>query len=189
MKNIAYGLYCKSKTSLEVAPPDFSLDFIVPLKLASEWHKCGLIANSLAQHQSEQFQNQELTQSILSTILNELIENAVKFSSDKKKLVTLSLRHFNTGLSIETHNTSCKKNIDYLKQYIQKLKTDTIESLYYDQIEYSAKYNPALSGLGLLSLVKNYQGELGIKIIPKTDPNEFEVLVKIQVSSQTINSF
>ena len=167
---------------------DFSIDFIVPLELVSQWRRCGLVSDFLANYHSFCFKDPTKALSVLSTIINELLENAVKFSKDKNKLVTLSLRHFNHTIYIETINVSDQPNASRLKEFVLKLDQNDADTQFFEQLE-TAATTVGISGLGLLSVIKEYDAQLGLLIYPKADEsNCYEITVTIAVELSTIDA-
>ncbi len=167
---------------------DFSIDFVVPLELVSQWRRCGLVSDFLANYHSFCFNDPKKALSILSTIINELLENAVKFSIDKNKLVTLSLRHSNHTIYIETINIAHQENASKLNEFAFKLDQNDADTLFFEQLE-TAATTSGLSGLGLHSIIKDYDAQLGLLIYPKIDePQCYEVTITIAIDLSTINA-
>ena len=55
----------------------------VPIDLVREWSRCGQTADYMARYLAYDFADRETAASVLSTVINELVENAAKFSTDK----------------------------------------------------------------------------------------------------------
>jgi len=167
---------------------DFGIDFVVPLELVSQWRRCGLVSDFLANYHSFCFRDPKKALSILSTIINELLENAVKFSNDKNKLVTLSLRHANNTIYVETINTTTHANAAKLNEFAFKLDHTDAETLFFEQLETAATQS-GISGLGLLSIIKDYDAQLGLLIHPKIDaPEDYEITITVAIDLATIDS-
>ncbi|RAP32674.1 hypothetical protein DID80_08570 [Candidatus Marinamargulisbacteria bacterium SCGC AAA071-K20] len=189
MQEEVFGIYDnKSNTKTEMTP-DLSLDFVVPLELIENWKKCSLVSNFFANYQSFNFMDQERVVLILSTVINELLENAVKFTSDKNKLVSIALKHFDSTVSVETVNLSNTENVTKLKDMIHKLRTTDPESLILEQIVKAANTNLNESGLGILSLLRDFKANLGIKIIEKPDPDLYEVFTKVVFTDEALKMY
>ena len=166
---------------------DLSLDFVVPLKLISHWKKCSLVSDFFSDYQSYYFNNSKKIMSILSTVINELLENAVKYTSDPNKLVTTSLKQYNKNISIETINITDKKNAEKLSKSLKKIKTKNLERLFFEQIEFAAKNDKNASGLGLISLAKDYNATLSVSV-NKKDDNHFEVHMKATLPTELLDT-
>ncbi len=184
--NKNYGLYTDAdKTPAPVS--DLSLDFIVPLDFMTEWQRCGLVADFLARYQSFNFKNPEKALNVLSTVVNELLENGVKFSADKNKLVNLSLRYYGSTIEIETVNTCDQTQAVVLDTYIERLKNNDSETMFLEQIQKSEDGGSDVSGLGLITILKDYDAQLGIRISPKTEGDtNYDVFVKVVLSTAGI---
>ncbi|MBG90419.1 MAG: hypothetical protein CL521_01210 [Actinobacteria bacterium] len=186
---------CSSKESnftfpyiLEDNEPDLSLDFIVPLKLVNHWNRCSLVANFFATYQSQVFKNKDKVISILSTITNELIENAVKFSCDQNKIVKLSLRYFNDLIYLETKNTAKKSDAKRIIHFFDTLETETPESLFIKKIEENAARPNKKSEIGLLSLIKDYQAKFAYQINEDDANDTATIQLKTLISQHSINA-
>ena len=164
------------------------MDFVFPMEFISHWRRCGMVADFLANYQSFNFSNRKKAMTTLSTIINELLENAVKFSSDQNKEVRLSLRHNNNKIVIETINISDRKAASNLELFIQKLNNENVEKLFFDQIEFTATNATDISGLGLLTLIKDYNAQLGISIKPKAENNDslYDIFVVVHIPISVI---
>lgn len=189
MEEEIFGVYKNKKTLSSEQSPDLSLDFVVPLELIENWKKCSLVSNFFANYQSFNFNDQEKVINILSTVINELLENAVKFTSDKNKLVSISLKHFDSKVSIETINLSNTKNITKLKDLIHKLEKSDPDTMILEQIEKTALGDLNESGLGLLTILRDFHANLGIKIIEKAEPDLYEVYTKIVFSDKALEMY
>ena len=126
--------------------------------------------------------------SVLSTITNELLENAIKFTADKNKLVSISLRRFDNTISIETVNMAIKDNVDRLKNYIHKIENEDLDDLFINTIE-SSENESNSSGLGLITVIKDYDAKLGIKVEEKNKDELYNVFVQVSLTAEQLNSF
>jgi hypothetical protein len=190
LEQSVFGSY-QDLTELDNFASNISIDFVIPLELISHWRRCGLIADFMANYEALNFKNKELAVSILSTTINELLENAIKFSSDKNKLVNLSVRSYTNQLIIETVNTTAEKHAKKLHNYLELIQTDSAENLFFKQIEENAcKPHTTCSELGLLTLIKDYQAVLGVKIQPKEidDQQTYDVFVQITLNTKEIEN-
>jgi len=185
-----YGIFKESPIKQD-SHSELSLDFVFPMEYVTQWKRCGMVADFLANYQSTNFNNRSKAQTILSTVINELLENAVKFSSDNNKLINLSLKYFNDRIMIETINATNENNALALNNFVGTLNTNSIEDLFFQKIEYHAKEKIEISGLGLLTLAKDYNASLGIKIQPKTKTlnDGYDVHVRVYLFLDKIENF
>ena len=103
--------------------------------------------------------------------MNELVENAAKFSKQKSSSIRVQLKHFINLLSIEVTNETSIKLGESFKDYIKKITNVDHEKLYFEKLE-SKTENDTTSGMGLLMLLKDYPTHLGVQF--KKDKNENE---------------
>ena len=127
-------------------------------------------------------------QGSISYIANELIENAVKFnletSAHQVKLGTYFLEHPELTAVIFATNSLDKTQAQAFQIFVKKLLDSDPQELYIQQIESSARDdNTTRSGLGLLTLINDYQARLGWKFESlSTFPDVIVVTVMAQVA-------
>ncbi len=174
-----YGLYEKNEI---LAENSVSKNFILPLELMKDWSQCSTLSDFLSQDDSHPYAQNDQARNILSTIANELLENAIKYSIDQNRLVTLSIVLDHGDILIETVNTTQEKNAFNLSQFVQVLKERSdIETLFFEQLEKSFE-SDHVSGLGFLGLLKDYNVQLGIQITPHFEAyNNYDVYVKVRI--------
>ncbi len=186
IKYPVYGSYINNEDR-NASLSDISIDFIVPMELITQWKRCGLVADFIAYYQSIKHRNKKRVESILSTVTNELLENAIKFSSDKNKLVNLSLRQYGSKISIEAINICDIEQAVELDNFISKIVSEDPEVLFYKQIEYAVKHDKASSKLGMITLKKDYNAQIGIKISEKKSASSlYDIYVKVTLDSKEL---
>lgn len=182
-----YGTY----TNKEKKPDnvDLNIEFSVPMSYLKNWDKCSLVANFFGTYQALTYKkNKHQVISVLSTVINELLENAVKFSSDSQFEVRIKSQKINNITSIETCNIGNKKNIENLIRFTEKLETKNPELIFLKNIENNIKKN-SKSELGLISIFKDYSQKIGFKI--KKIPNEddaYEIFTNIQIEDKQLST-
>ena len=104
----------------------------------------------------------------VSYIANELLENAIKFHSNSANCKIIFGIHFiqdrDMIAAIFATNTLELGQLYTLEKFIHKLLTYDLEDLYIHQVEKSLEEGSSESGLGLISMVKDYGAILGWKI-------------------------
>ena len=182
-----YGTYNEEEKDIET---DSRIDFVVPLELMDHWQRCSMISNFLASTHAVGFNNTEKVSSLFSIIINELLENAVKFSRDRSKLIMLSLKQRKYDVCIEAINTTDEIQATRLNAFIEKLETETPEDLYIAQLEsISIIENPDVSGMGLIMLMHDYHANLGIRIIPRIDDaHGYDVSISVALEHEVIEA-
>jgi hypothetical protein len=157
----------------------------VPLDLVAHWKRCGMVADFLAHFLAYNFEDAAGATNIISTVLNEILENAVKFSADKHTKIALSLKHTGEQLEIETTNVAAKKDVETLARRMERLLTEDVEELFVQQLEHTAVADSTASGLGLISLKKDYKAELGARF-KEIDDGKWEVVFRLLLSTDEI---
>ena len=189
LKNkIQFGVY--STTNLENKKADLSLDLTIPVNHLKHWEKCSIVANFFSLYHAQSYtKNQEKYVSILSTITNEIIENAVKFSTDNSRFISVKFRKFNENIFIETHNTSNEYHTQKLNNLIKNLKSNSPKDLFLNKIIENEKYASICSEIGLLTLIKDYTENIGIKIEPKPfSEKAYNVHVCVQINETELEN-
>lgn len=114
--------------------------------------------------------------SAVSFIGNELLENAMKFSDEASKHpINLTLQMHSDKLVFLSTNSVNAYEVAKFQEFIQKLITCDPDELYFYYIEQNTqeKSNDD-SGLGLLTMVNDYQAKLGWKF--ETVQNSLEAV-------------
>src|SRR5262245_38591774 len=142
---------------------------LLPLDLVAHWGRCGMTADYMAHFLAYNFENAAIAQNITSTVLNELVENIIKFSADKHREVSIEMCHFGETLSITTRNSTSPARAESLAAFVQRLISEDLEVMFLQQIEQTAAADKPASGLGLLTLMRDYNARLGVRIIPSLD--------------------
>lgn len=186
-----YGLY-ENPVYDEETEADLSMNFVLPLEFMTKWARCGATSDYLAQYQSINIKQDHPTQILMSSVINELMENAVKFSADKTKMITVSIRHYGYDVVIEAINITDKLGVDGLKSFVSKLQNATsYEDLFFEQLESSFVFDSEglTSGIGILSILKDYNAKIGIRIEEISESYQtFRVYVQVLIPTNTVFS-
>ena len=159
-------------------PPLSSLHLqFVPLDFVMHWHRCGLTADYFAAHMAYAFDNREVVRAVLSTVVNELLENAAKFSQDKARPASLLMDVFGPWIAIQTRNRADARRVDDLQSLFRSFEAQSAEELFMARLAGSTDGASSPSGLGLLVLKKDYAVRLASKIEP-LDDGGFDVLLQ-----------
>ena len=142
----------------------------VPLDLVIQWRRCGMIADFLADFLAYNFKHKDTARNVISTVLNELLENAVKFSPEKHRRASLALIYHGETIRIQTRNTSNMKHVASLRRLVERLCSEDPEILFLEQLQYSTTEDPEASGLGIVTLKKDYLARIAIELSENDDP-------------------
>ena len=154
------------------------------LELVAHWKRCGLTADWLAGFFAYDFERDVriAAETVLTTAINELIENAAKFCADKQAGVTISVHHHGDFMRIETRNRADDARIMKLRAAIDALDGD-LDALFAERIAHQAE--PGASGIGLVILKKDYAARVGARIAP-TGPRLWEAHVQVTIDTEQI---
>lgn len=154
---------------------------INPADLTSSWSRCGLTADFAGKYFSANRNGEaEVYRNIVSSVLNELIENAAKFSKKANSPVTIAVSAADESLFIEVENDVSKETSDRFAEYLEKLKKSDFRDLYFQKLE-SGGNTDSTTGIGLLMILKNYCS--GLKVdLTRTDFNDGEETIRVKIS-------
>ena len=161
----------------------------IPLK--QRWRTNGLSADFMADYYATFFPGKEETtneadlqarvKSAVSFIGNELLENAMKFTDDKTDYpISLTLQMHSDKLVFIATNSVNHQGVEKFQAFVQELTTSDIDELYMRHFEESesdsedALQENNISGLGLLTMISDYQAKLGWKF--EAIQNELEAV-------------
>ena len=151
----------------------------IPLDLVTEWSRCGETANYLAGYLAHDFEKSEIAANVLSTVINELVENAAKFSFNKQLAAHVVGRQFDDSISIVvTNNVSPAQAESFLKA-ANRIGTADPEVLFAELLAYPPETGGA--GLGLTLLRKDYGARLQVGAEPNRE-NKDLLNVRVELS-------
>lgn len=164
------------------------------IPLRQRWRNNCLSADFLADYLSTFFLgNSELpsesdkqaeVKGAVSYIANELLENAMKYSTPKSSLPISIQIHLNPDLIIfQLTNSIPAKKTHQFQERIQTLLNSDPDELYIAQLEKNALEENSESGLGLLTMLVDYGAKLGWKFEPLSQkPTEAVVTTMVQLT-------
>ncbi|MBE9176153.1 hypothetical protein IQ225_14095 [Synechocystis salina LEGE 06155] len=164
---------------------NFSLDRANRLQ---RWRNYGLSADFLGDYfatffpgneEDEGLSQRDTIKGSVSYIANELLENAVKYSTtDHDCLITITLYLYDHKLIFETSNISPLPTTIEYENFIKMLAGKDPMELYMERLEKSALENCEASQIGLLTMINDYQAQFGWQFAPVPGS---EHLIKVTV--------
>lgn len=154
--------------------------------LQQRWRNNGLSADFMAEYFASFFTgNDEATggidieaeiKSVVSFIANELLENGMKFNDESSPFpISLQLQLYDDKLVFISTNSISNEAAERFQSLISELMTTDPSELYIRNLEMNAlEAAPTSSGLGLLTMIQDYQAELSWKF--ETIPAEPEIM-------------
>jgi len=154
-------------------------------QLAKHWRRVSLTSDFwayyLALHVpgnlSRERLNREALQSVLSYVLNELIENCAKFSTGVVKTVYFESWNLDDFMVFQITNHIRPEAQVPFTEFLHGLLNGDPTELYFQRIEESAETGRGGSGLGYLTLMMDYGIRFGFRFRPV---NEQSVAIDVQ---------
>jgi hypothetical protein len=161
-------------TSADITLP--AMDFVV------QWARCGMTADYIADYLSYAFERRASARSIIATAANELLENAAKFSVDKREQVRIHGRLRGSDVQLEVENVTDEKHLAVLERGLAALHSGDPAALFAQRVESSER-----GGLGLIILAKDYGARLGVRAVAAMD-GAFRVTVRASISADDVEA-
>jgi hypothetical protein len=141
------------------------LSFSTPaLEIVNCWNRCGLISNFGSSYMAVDFPSKKNIANSLSFILNELIENAVKYSEPQDCVLRFCLMQEKDRICMSVTNPISQDKVPGLIEMARHLTDrDWVNSTYIELLTASGK-SAEKSGIGLLTIINYYQAKLSFRI-------------------------
>jgi hypothetical protein len=157
----------------------------VPLDLIAEWTRCGETADYLACYLAHDFEHRETAAIVLSTIINELVENAAKFSADKRRPVRIVVRQFGDRIAIEATNSASRSQASTFRETVARIVAEDPEALFAERVAHPPDIGGA--GIGLIVLRKDYRASIDVQVESDPGPEEStRVQVRVTVDNREV---
>ncbi|MBM3151133.1 MAG: hypothetical protein FJZ96_02835 [Chloroflexi bacterium] len=162
-------------------------------QLVSAWRRCSLSSDFWARYASlfsKRFDaghpvQREALESAVSYLLNELFENCAKFSSASIDTVKYESWVMPGGIVIQLTNHILPEKQAGFVELMKELLDGDPDELYFRKLEQNAESDQAGSGLGYLSLMKDYNIRFGFRFY-KLDDRSTAVDVQAHINIKEI---
>jgi hypothetical protein len=138
----------------------FTITFL-PLDMFDNWNRGSILSDFTADYFRHNFPAEEQF-GLISTVVNELVENAVKFTANNSLPVTLTLRRAGDRVLILATNSVPQNRCAPFMDVCRELFARNLDDLYVERLE-RGKVDRHASGLGLLLIRKDYGAKLGFR--------------------------
>lgn len=183
-RDIACGAYLPPE---KAGPPLSSVALRVSaIDYVAQWKRCSLTADFLAGYVAPAFEAEREARDQLSVIIDELIENAVKFCADVRDTVLVTVRNYGESVHVEASNTCDPVRAEDLRRSIARMAECDPELLFVEQIEHSAATDPMESRLGLITLRVTHNARLGARIVEALG-GTYRVTVQVSLPTQEVS--
>jgi serine phosphatase RsbU (regulator of sigma subunit) len=142
------------------AETSFTINFL-PLDLFDNWNRGGMLSDFTADYFRHNFPAEEQF-GLISTVVNELVENAVKFTANNSLPVGLTLKRAGDRVLIQATNSVSLNRCTPFMDVCRELFRRNLDELYVERME-KGKVDKEASGLGLLLIKKDYGAKLGFQ--------------------------
>lgn len=160
---------------------------LLPIDLVVQWRRCSKMADFLAGYFEYHFEERTVAVQVLSTGLNELIENLAKFSANKRMPVFVEINHYGELITVTTENEAALPQVEALRGRLLRMATTDPEELFLEQLEHTASSDRSASGLGLINLKKDYGARLAAEIRAVADaPERFHVTLQLELDVDAV---
>ncbi len=140
-------------------------------ELTAHWQRCGLISDFVAGYVSAAYAAEQRESSAplftaISTVFQELIENAAKFSRKREAAITVRVKHFSRILMLEVENGTTAAFAQRFEEYLRAMDDTPDLDAAYLQILEARTESPAAaqrSGIGLLMIRKDHAVRVGVR--------------------------
>jgi hypothetical protein len=191
LKEILLGDY--GKVIPNDANPDSHVEIIItPLDLVTYWKRVGILADFVAAFYSYSFIPAELAGKdvsetpvfhSISTVFNEMVENAAKYSVDKKANIRINLNQYKEIFKMQVENkTSLESARNFARVMTEIFAAEDLDTLYFQKLEENSANPTGHSGIGLMMILKDYPARMGIRI--REEEDQAFVLTEVYYKSE-----
>lgn len=132
----------------------FTFSFI-PLDIFDRWERAGFLSNFIADYFESYFAN-ETAHNVISTIFNEFIENAVKFTKNNSLPISITVKKRENELISRITNTIPLHRKTAFIEVCENLFASDLDELFLKKIE-DGTVDSKESGIGLILIKKDYK--------------------------------
>jgi hypothetical protein len=142
-----------------------------PSELTAHWLRCGQVSDFVAGYIASAYAAEHRTTSAplftsISTVFQELIENAAKFSRKRESSISVRVKHFSRVLMFEVESVTTPAFAQRFEEYLEQMeRAEDLGAVYMEIVEAQTE-SPAevqRSGIGLLVLRKDHEVRLGVR--------------------------
>lgn len=148
--------------------------------LNSSRARCGLIANFISYYVALNYDNNKNIINSLSTILNELIENAAKYSAIHYDPVDIHIADRKNFLIVEVCNIITEKQLEALKELSPVLiDHEKAHEMYFETIRNSLNNN--YSKIGLLMVINYFNVLISLKVSEAIKGDLYRLIMQVKI--------
>ena len=154
--------------------------------LITEWSRCSTVADFVAGFLAGNFERRNTAEMVLSTVINELIENATKFGAGPQHPIAIEALHFGDTLRIQVSNVADAEQVRVFAGRLDELLAGDLDQLFVKRLQEPVTGIGRGAGIGLLILIKDYGAQIGARILPRAASQLYDVDVQVTLTSAEI---
>ncbi|OHD53790.1 MAG: hypothetical protein A2Y33_02745 [Spirochaetes bacterium GWF1_51_8] len=159
---------------------------IMPGNMGGFWPRCGITADYCAQYLSLSRPDLKKGKNTLSFVLNELLENAVKYTVNQGFNLAVMLVEYEDQILFEVSNFINEELYGAFKEYIEKfIMTNNTNEKYLDLLK-TEEIDSKTSMIGLLTLIDCFNPKIGFEFERTQESGIFRVRVQVILKSTEI---
>lgn len=175
----AVDLHLGDQIDFDTGTENFFTVSFLPIDIFDHWDRCGDIADFIATYFHYNFQV-GASQNIISTVVNELTENAVKYSRNKSSPIQVDIRKRRSHILIRVANIIPRNQRDHFVSICTDLFQRDLEDLYLEKLTLGQS-DRTYSGIGLILLKKDYEALIGVDFF-QTQENTLKVEISLEMN-------
>jgi len=170
------------------AAPASSIELALrPTELVAHWKRCSLTADWISSYLAHDFEPKAraTAKNALSTVANELLENAVKFRADEQTGIKIAAGRHGGFVRIETWNAAPDARARLLASTLEELARGSLDSMFAQRV--AGGRVPGAPGIGLLIIKRDYGARLDAKLTPRSN-GALDVHVSVELDVARLES-
>lgn len=154
---------------------------ICPQDVHNYWNRCGLISNFSSYYISMAFPQHKSIVNSLSMILNELLENAVKYSVYDREPINMAVRIVDGEIIVEASNSINKEEYDRIESLVSELTDNEIVNQKYFEMLKDNALSHHKSGIGLFTIINYFNVHLSFKIAAHSSDELMTLTIQVKI--------
>lgn len=143
------------------------------------WKRCSITANYGAGYLSSSYLGKRDVMNSASMILNELIENAAKYSDEKDGDIEMTIIISEEEAVFQVDNTVNAEQYGKFRAFADELvHSADVKALYVEKLQSFKDEQKLNAGIGLLSLLNFFNPQIGFRFQPIQEENKYRVSVQ-----------
>jgi hypothetical protein len=148
------------------------------------WKRCSSTANYSADYIASSYRDRDRIYNMLSMILNELLENAVKHSNRNRTGIDLRLMTYKDQIVVQVDNHVTGRQYRVFRALAADLAGCPDPAAAYQRKLETLGRGPQRFGIGLMTILSCYGITCGFKFQPAKRPDEHQVSVQAVIPLQ-----